>query len=97
MITEKQQQLSQWFLEGIYKEINTGSAYQEYVKNHPYPENTIILALIAVMLLINELFYFIILGDAVVVDGTECKPLELFSFMLAIFKKLTFITYSVVL
>jgi len=58
----------------VYKELNSGTAYKDFVCNLENPENTIVIPII-------------IFGDGTVVDGALRKPLEPFSFTLGIFKQ----------
>jgi len=58
--------------EGVFEEINSGSAYKDFKNKLQDPENTIIIPII-------------IFGDGTVIDGAQRKPLEPFSFTLGIF------------
>jgi len=49
--------------EGVFRELNSGSAYKEFVQNIPDLENTIVVPIT-------------ILGDGTVIDGVLWKPLE---------------------
>jgi len=62
--------------EGVFGELNSGSAYKEFVQNIDDPENTIVVPII-------------IFGDGTVIDGVLQKPLEPFSFTLGIFQQHT--------
>jgi len=53
--------------EGVFKKINSGSAYKDFVKKLCDPENTINLPTI-------------LFEDGTVIDGAQRKPLEPFSF-----------------
>ncbi len=61
-------------MEGDFKEINSRSAYKDFVKKLWDPENTTILPII-------------IFGDGAVINGAQRKPLEPFSFTLGIFQQ----------
>jgi len=58
--------------EGVFEEINSGSAYKDFVKKLLDPENTIIIPIL-------------IFRNGTVIDGAQRKHLELFSFTLDIF------------
>jgi len=60
--------------EGVFQEINSRSAYKDFVTKLHDPENTIVVPII-------------IFGDGTVVDGAQRKPLEPFSFTLGIFRE----------